>query len=173
MKKILFLLSITVLTAVLITACNSNGKAEADAVAKLKAYQDSVKFSADTAGLSQFQAWKAQNELTDAEMLEENTPSVAAGGATQRSVATRTRSSSASRSSGTRTSSSGNTASAPARKKVSKAAKGAVIGGVGGAVAGAIINKKNRVVGGVVGGVIGAGVGYGIGRSQDKKDGRY
>ena len=173
MKKILFLLTITVLTAVLITACNSNGKAEADAVAKLKAYQDSVKFSADTAGLAQFQAWKAQNELTDSEMLEDNVPAVAAGGATQRSVATRTRSSSASRSSGTRTSSSGNTASAPARKKVSKAAKGAVIGGVGGAVAGAIINKKNRVVGGVVGGVIGAGVGYGIGRSKDKKDGRY
>lgn len=157
--------------AVLFTACNSNGRAEADAVAKLKAYQDSVKFSADTAGLSQFQAWKAQNELTDAEMLGETTPYVAAGNATQRSVATRTRSSSAS--SGSRSSSSGNTASAPARKKVSKAAKGAVIGGVGGAVAGAVINKKNRAVGGVVGGIIGAGVGYGIGRSQDKKDGRY
>lgn len=171
MKKILSLLSITVIVAVLITACNSNGRAEADAVAKLKAYQDSVKFSADTAGLAQFQSWKAQNELTDAEMLEETTPYVAAGNATQRAVATR--SSSARRSSGTRSSSSGNTASAPARKKVSKAAKGAVIGGVGGAVAGAIINKKNRVVGGVVGGVIGAGVGYGIGRSQDKKDGRY
>ena len=171
MKKILFLLSITIVAAFLITACNSNNRAEADAVAKLKAYQDSVKFSADTAGLAQFQAWKAQNELTDEEMLGENTPPTAAGKATQRSAATRTRS--VSRSSGSRSSSSGNTASAPARKKVSKAAKGAVIGGVGGAVAGAIINKRNRVVGGVVGGVIGAGVGYGIGRSKDKKDGRY
>ena len=171
MKKILFLLSITVITAFLITACNSNNRAEADAVAKLKAYQDSVKFSADTAGLAQFQAWKAQNELTDEEMLGANTPSAASGNATQRPAATRTRS--VSRSTGSRSSSSGNTASAPARKKVSKAAKGAVIGGVGGAVAGAIINKRNRVVGGVVGGVIGAGVGYGIGRSKDKKDGRY
>lgn len=171
MKKILFLLSITIVAAFLITACNSNNRAEADAVAKLKAYQDSVKFSADTAGLAQFQAWKAQNELTDEEMLGENAPSAAAGKATQRSAATRTRS--VSRSSGSRSSSSGNTASAPARKKISKAAKGAVIGGVGGAVAGAIINKRNRVVGGVVGGVIGAGVGYGIGRAKDKKDGRY
>jgi hypothetical protein len=171
MKKILFLLSITVIAAFLITACNSNNRAEADAVAKLKAYQDSVKFSADTAGLAQFQAWKAQNELTDEEMLGENTPSAAAGNTTSKPAATRTRS--VSRSSGSRSSSSGNTASAPARKKVSKAAKGAVIGGVGGAVAGAIINKRNRVVGGVVGGVIGAGVGYGIGRSKDKKDGRY
>ena len=171
MKKILFLLGITVIAAFLLTACNSNNRAEADAVAKLKAYQDSVKFSADTAGLAQFQAWKAQNELTDEEMLGENTPSAAAGNTTSKPAATRTRS--VSRSSGSRSSSSGNTASAPARKKVSKAAKGAVIGGVGGAVAGAIINKRNRVVGGVVGGVIGAGVGYGIGRSKDKKDGRY
>ena len=172
MKKILFLLSFTVIAAFLITACNSNNRAEADAVAKLKAYQDSVKFSADTAGLAQFQAWKAQNELTDEEMLGENTPYAASGSATQRPAATRTRS--VSRSSGSRSSSSGNTASAPAKKKGwSKAAKGAAIGGVGGAVAGAIINKRNRVVGGVVGGVIGAGVGYGIGRSKDKKDGRY
>jgi hypothetical protein len=171
MKKILFLLTITITAAFLITACNSNNRAEADAVAKLKAYQDSVKFSADTAGLAQFQAWKAQNELTDEEMLGENTPSAVAANSTSKPAATRTRS--VSRSSGSRSSSSGNTASAPARKKVSKAAKGAVIGGVGGAVAGAIINKRNRVVGGVVGGVIGAGVGYGIGRSKDKKDGRY
>ena len=171
MKKILFLLSITIVAAFLITACNSNNRAEADAVAKLKAYQDSVKFSADTAGLAQFQAWKAQNELTDEEMLGENAPSAVAGKTTSKPAATRTRS--VSRSSGSRSSSSGNTASAPARKKISKAAKGAVIGGVGGAVAGAIINKRNRVVGGVVGGVIGAGVGYGIGRAKDKKDGRY
>jgi hypothetical protein len=175
MKKILSLLSITVLIAVLITACNSNSKtAEADAVARLKAYQDSVKFSADTAGLAQFQQWKAQNELTDAEMMGETNPSMTAANNAPRSYTpTRTRSSSVSRSSGTRSSSSGNTASAPARKKISKAAKGAVIGGVGGAVAGAVINKRNRVVGGVVGGILGAGVGYGIGRSQDKKDGRY
>lgn len=171
MKKILSVLSI-VMIATLIVACNSNNRSEADAVARLKAYQDSVKFSADTAGLSQFQAWKAQNELTEEEMYGETNPAMAATNNNAPRTAARKTSSTRS-SSGTRTSSSGNTASAPARKKISKAAKGAAIGGVGGAVAGAVINKRNRVVGGVVGGVIGAGVGYGIGRSKDKKDGRY
>ena len=170
MKKILSILSVTVMIAIIMVACNSKNRGEADAVARLKAYQDSVKFSADTVGLSQFQAWKAQNELTDEEMYGETNPAMAAGNNGPRTAARKT---SSARSSGTRSSSSGNTASAPARKKISKAAKGAAIGGVGGAVAGAIINKRNRVVGGVVGGVIGAGVGYGIGRSQDKKDGRY
>ena len=171
MKKILSILSVTVMIAILIVACNSKNRGEADAVARLKAYQDSVKFSADTVGLSQFQAWKAQNELTEEEMLGETNPAMTAANNGPRTAARK--SSTARSSSGTRSSSSGNTASAPARKKISKAAKGAAIGGVGGAVAGAIINKRNRVVGGVVGGVIGAGVGYGIGRSQDKKDGRY
>jgi len=170
MKKILSILTVTVMIAILMVACNSKNRSEADAVARLKAYQDSVKFSADTAGLSQFQAWKAQNELTEEEMYGETNPAMAAANNGPRTAARKT---STARSSGTRSSSSGNTASAPARKKISKAAKGAAIGGVGGAVAGAIINKRNRVVGGVVGGVIGAGVGYGIGRSQDKKDGRY
>ena|SRR5688500_5687969 len=173
MKKILSILSVTVMIAIILVACNSKNRSEADAVARLKAYQDSVKFSADTAGLSQFQAWKAQNELTEEEMYGETNPAMAATNNNAPRTAARKSSSTARSSSGTRSSSSGNTASAPARKKVSKAAKGAVIGGVGGAVAGAVINKRNRVVGGVVGGVIGAGVGYGIGRSQDKKDGRY
>jgi hypothetical protein len=171
MKKILFFLSVTVLAAVIFTACNSKG-GEADAVARMKAYQDSIKFAADTAGLSQFQAWKAQNELTEAEMAGLAAPAaVAATNTSRTSSATRTRSSSGS---GSRSSSSSGTASAPARKKGwSKAAKGAAIGGAAGAIGGAVINKRNRVVGGVVGGIIGAGVGYGIGRSQDKKDGRY
>ena len=174
MKKLLFFFSIAVLSVVVLTACNSNNRAEADAVARLKAYQDSVKFTSDTAGLAQFQAWKAQNELMDANMYGENAPYAAASNNAPRSYTpARTRSSSASRSSGSRSSSSGNTASAPRKKGWSKAAKGAAIGGVGGAVAGAVINKRNRVVGDVVGGIIGAGVGYGIGRSQDKKDGRY
>ena len=171
MKKILSILSVTIMIAIILAACNSKNRSEADAVARLKAYQDSVKFSADTVGLSQFQAWKAQNELTEEEMFGETNPAMAAATNAPRTAARK--SSSVRNSSGTRTSSSGNTASAPARKKISKAAKGAAIGGVGGAVAGAVINKRNRVVGGVVGGVIGAGVGYGIGRSQDKKDGRY
>ena len=171
MKKILSILSVTAMIAIILVACNSKNRGEADAVARLKAYQDSVKFSADTVGLSQFQAWKAQNELTEEEMYGETNPAMAAANNAPRTPARKT--SSTRSSSGTRTSSSGSTASAPAKKKISKAAKGAAIGGVGGAVAGAIINKRNRVVGGVVGGVIGAGVGYGIGRSQDKKDGRY
>ena len=169
MKKILLFLSITVVAAVIFTACNSKG-GDADAVARMKAYQDSIKFAADTAGLSQFQAWKAQNELTNAEMMGETAPAAVASNSSSRtSSATRTRSSG-----GSRSSSSSGTASAPARKKGwSKAAKGATIGGVAGAVGGAVINKRNRVAGGVIGGIIGAGVGYGIGRSQDKKDGRY
>jgi cobalamin biosynthesis Mg chelatase CobN len=172
MKKIFSFLSIAVILVVFITACNSNTKAEADSLAKLRAYQDSVKLAADTAGLAQFQAWKAQNELTEEEMYGPNSASTAAASRSYAPV--RTRSSSASRSSGSRSSSSGNTASAPAKKKGwSKAAKGAAIGGAAGAIGGAIINKRNRVVGGVVGGIIGAGVGYGIGRSKDKKDGRY
>jgi hypothetical protein len=68
MKKIFSFLSIAVILVVFITACNSNTKAEADSLAKLRAYQDSVKLAADTAGLAQFQAWKAQNELTEEEM---------------------------------------------------------------------------------------------------------
>ncbi|MCU7694247.1 YMGG-like glycine zipper-containing protein [Haoranjiania flava] len=62
---------------------------------------------------------------------------------------------------------------APERRGISKAAKGAMIGAGTGAVAGAIINKRNRGAGAVIGGVVGGAVGYGVGRSQDKKDGRY
>src|SRR5215218_9344599 len=108
MKKIIFFLSIAVLSIVVLTACNSNNRAEADAVAKLKAYQDSIKFSADTVGLSQFQAWKAQNELSQEEMYGQNT--VAPANNTRAYAPARTRSSSASRSSGSRTSTSNNTA---------------------------------------------------------------
>jgi hypothetical protein len=59
-----------------------------------------------------------------------------------------------------------------AKKRWSKAAKGAVIGAGTGAVAGAVIAKKNRVLGAVIGGVAGGGVGYGIGRGMDKRDAR-
>lgn len=171
MKKLLSLLSLAVIMVVLFTACNSNNKAETEAMARLKAYQDSVKLSADTAGLAQFQAWKAQNELTQSDMYGQTSQSqyAAAGGNTRSYSSTRGRSYSSG--SGSRTSSSSGTATR--KKGWSKAAKGAAIGGAAGAIGGAIINKRNRVVGGVVGGIIGAGVGYGIGRSQDKKDGRY
>ena len=175
MKRILFIVSIFSFVAVMV-ACNSAPKTDANAL--IKAYQDSVKFAADTAGLAQFQAWKAQNELVDPNMYGQGAQyAIAPAGAAATSSAAR-RSSSASRArsygGGSMRSESGNTAKAPARKKGwSKAAKGAAIGGGVGAVAGAVINKRNRVVGGVIGGVLGAGVGYGIGRGMDKRDGRY
>jgi hypothetical protein len=59
MKRILSILSIFLIAAIVV-ACNNN---KPDVAAIVKSYQDSVKLAADTAGLAQFQAWKAQNEL--------------------------------------------------------------------------------------------------------------
>lgn len=121
---------------------------------------------ADTAGLAQFQEWKAVNERKDPNTyyMQDVQYAAAAPVAAPRKTAVR-RSSPA-------------TAPAPApvatkKKGWSKAAKGATIGTASGAAAGAIINKKNRVVGGVIGGVVGGGLGYVIGRGMDKRDGRY
>ena len=161
MKKILPVIAL----AGVMVACN-NPRPDA----KVESAQNTIIL--DTAGLAQFQAWKAQNEMAQYQQFGEqnNTGAVAP---VRRSTSSSRSSSSARRSSG----SSGSTAStgttANQKKGWSKAAKGAVIGGVAGGAAGAIINKRNRVVGGVVGGIIGAGVGYGVGRAQDKKDGRY
>ncbi len=167
MKKLLFLLP---LIALLVFACNSKPKTNAEDVARKVA--DSLRFAADTAGLAEFQNWKAQNEIINQPMSGQN--ALAAAPAVARtSASTRSSSASRSRSSSGGSMSSGSSNTAKAKKGWSKAAKGAVIGGVAGGAAGAVINKRNRVVGGVVGGVIGAGVGYGIGRSMDKKDGRY
>ena len=63
------------------------------------------------------------------------------------------------------------TVTAPEKKGVSSAAKGAIIGGAAGAVGGAIISKDNTK-GAIIGGVAGAGAGYLIGRDKDKKTGR-
>ncbi|SEJ01915.1 Glycine zipper [Dyadobacter sp. SG02] len=57
-------------------------------------------------------------------------------------------------------------AAAPAKKKWSHTAKGAVVGAGTGAITGAIINKK-RVEGALIGTVIGAGVGAGTGAIVD------
>jgi len=139
----------------------------------------------DTTGLAQFQNWKAQNELVEAPGNGNREEMEAAPAVSRpRNVApVRKRASGARSESGQSTvdrspgsvinSEGNNTAKAPARKKISKAAKGAVVGGVGGAAAGAVINKKNRVVGAVIGAVVGAGGGFVIGRGMDKKDGRY
>lgn len=168
MKKLLFLIPVI---AILMVACNSKPQTNSDDVARKVA--DSLRFAADTAGLSQFQTWKAQNEMANPNQYGQSQQLVAAAPATRTSSSTRRSSYSRNRSysGGSMSSSSANTAKA--RRGWSKAAKGAVIGGVAGGAAGAIINKRNRVVGGVVGGILGAGVGYGIGRGMDKKDGRY
>lgn len=172
MKKAIFMFTV----AAVMVACNSNPKTEV----KVASSADSVRLAADTAGLAQFQAWKAQNER--ANLNQYNQGAVANTQTTANNQAPRSHSPahssaknrSANRSRGTvYNSESSNTAQASKKKGWSKAAKGAAIGGGAGAVLGAVINKRNRVAGGVIGGVIGAGVGYGIGRSKDKKDGRY
>ncbi|HEY1020785.1 MAG TPA: glycine zipper domain-containing protein [Flavisolibacter sp.] len=173
MKKIFFAVG----TVVIMASCSQNNpRTETDTLTLRPA---------DTAGLAQFQAWKAQNELATAQALQAqqmeaqqpvrevvrervvyvNEPR----STTRRSTSTARRSSSGSNG----TYSSGNTGTAQQKKGWSKAAKGAAIGGAGGAVVGAVVNKRNRAVGAVIGGVVGGAVGYGIGRSQDKKDGRY
>lgn len=63
------------------------------------------------------------------------------------------------------------TATAPAKKGMSSAAKGAIIGGAAGAVGGAVISK-DKTSGAIIGGAAGAGAGYLIGRDKDKKTGR-
>jgi len=181
--------------AFVFTACTSNPNAsDMEAAAAL---QQKAAYNSDTVGLSQFQNWKAQNELADVE--DYNKPEQYAAAPVQKAkqtykapvrkapvtrapVKTRPSTPSPSPSStddnvsggneGVASSESAGEAKAPVKKGISKAAKGAVIGGVVGAVGGAIINKDNRVVGAVIGGVIGAGGGYGIGRGMDKKDGR-
>lgn len=174
MKKLFAAVTI----AASMVACNSKPEVKTEDIVKHVA--DSLKLSADTAGLAQFQMWKAQNEMANVSQYGVAAVPVATAAVSRTSGATKSSSSSSaarrssnSRSSGTMTSSSSNTAKAAKKKGWSKAAKGAVIGGVAGGAAGAIINKRNRVVGGVIGGVLGAGAGYGIGRHMDKKDGRY
>lgn len=182
MKKLLPILSISVL----MVACNQAPKINS---ANTQSPVSQNMLSADTAGLASYQLWKAQNELAD--LNQYNQPVQAAPQEAKQVVVYRDapgkkvsapRKSSAGGSSnsgsssnsgaGSNSSTGSNEAKAPAKKGISKAAKGAIIGGVAGGVAGAVINKKNRAAGAVIGAVIGAGGGYVIGRGQDKKDGR-
>jgi len=151
--------------------------------------------TADTAGLAQFQQWKQQQEMLQANGMYNGVNDLNPNGATQNfqqqqvpvrerviervieRPAPRTRSTT--RSTTTRRSSGGGysngsvaQAPAPAKKGWSKAAKGAVIGGASGAVIGAVVSKK-KGLGAVIGGAVGAAGGYAIGRGQDKRDGRY
>ena len=154
MKRVFTFLSVVAIAAIFMTACNTNPKT---ATEKTLSYEDTV-------GLSQFQAWKAQNERIDPVYA------AAAPAPARKSTSTRTRTASKS---GSMSSTSSNQAKTVQKKGWSKSAKYAVIGGAAGGVAGAVINKRNRAVGAVVGAVIGAGGGYVLGRTQDKKDGRF
>jgi hypothetical protein len=154
MKKIL---SIVSLAAVMAVSCKSNTDTSAT--------KPAIPAPTDTAGLAQFQQWKAQNELV-------STGQYNAAAVTPPATKTIVKYVPVKSTTTTTTSTSSNTAKASEKKGWSKGAKGAVIGGVGGAAAGAIINKKNRGAGAIIGGVLGAGAGYGIGHSKDKKDGR-
>jgi hypothetical protein len=183
-------ISSLIAAAALFAACNSNPRTDAN-VKPLTA--PGVTILADTSGLSEFQAWKAQKDqglesnaiapgsktvvayADDNNSAVRNAAPVRKSSVARRSTSTRSRTANRTYSSGSSTVyEPAATTTVPARKKGwSKAAKGAAIGGAGGAIAGAIIGKNNRALGAVIGGVVGGGVGYGIGRSKDKKDGRY
>jgi hypothetical protein len=169
MKRIIPVIAI----AIAFAACNS--KPEATQTTQ-PAQTVSTMTPEDSLVLSQFRAWKAENELSDArEFLNggemNSTSENAASSSTRRTTSSTARRTSSS--SGSRTaSSSGSGTTASKKKGWSSAAKGAVIGGVAGAAGGAIINKRNRAAGAVVGGILGAGVGYGIGRNKDIRTGR-
>jgi len=189
MKKFLPFLSI----ALFFVACNGKPAETETQIVKAASNQ------ADTAGLAQFQQWKAQNELAVANDVQQpitSTPvTVIREVIVEREAPVRKRVRSTETSSYPNTapnnnnstsenestvSESSSTASEPVIADVpaknegwSKSAKGAAIGGAGGAVLGAIINKRNPAVGAAIGGVLGGAGGYGIGRSKDKKDGLY
>jgi len=172
MKKLLPFFIVAIIAATVMIACNT--KPQTDASGKVLAYTD-------TAGLADFQKWKAQNELLDPAVYYKQGNEVASSQPAKTTVKYVPVKSSAHRNSSTRssTSSSGSmnsVAQYPAKtvekKGWSRKAKGAVIGGGGGAILGAVINKNNRLVGGAIGGAIGAGLGYVIGNELDRKHGR-
>ena len=174
MKKTLSVITI----AAVMAACNSNPQ-QGIGNANVSALKTS-----DTAGLAEYQAWKAQKDMADFNEYKQSKNSIASNSTASYSAprkATRSSSTgvaktkkpavqSGSGSAGTTTS---YPAKAPEKKGWSKAAKGTAIGAGSGAVVGAVVNKRNRAVGAVIGGVAGGAVGYGIGRHMDKKDGRY
>lgn len=143
---------------IIITSCNTQPKADGNRSS------DSTNLSADTTGMAEFNAWKAQNEI-GTQNPEEQKGDKSSSGTTNKTTTV----SKSSSSNNNATTASGTTH----KKGWSKTAKGAVIGGVVGAGTGAVINKKNRAAGAVIGGVIGAGTGAVIGNKMDKKDGRH
>ena len=162
------------ITAIAATACNS--KPQASSTDNHSKLADSIRLATDTAGLAEYQQWKAQNELAaqNAEGEKQNTGAAKQNAAVAQPAKTKAKASNnsvADAPSGSASSGSGSTANE--KKGWSKTAKGAVIGGAVGAGAGAIINKKNRAAGAVIGGAVGAGAGAVIGHDMDKKDGRH
>ncbi|HUQ97697.1 MAG TPA: glycine zipper domain-containing protein [Chitinophagaceae bacterium] len=165
--------------AIIMVACKSNPGINNQP----GAISTTQQITTDTAGLAQFQQWKAANELAAIKEYKASVVDYPVSApvrkaskvytAPQPKQSTRTNHASSNSDAGTMSSESSNAAKAPVKKGISKAAKGTAIGAGAGAVAGAVIGKKNRVVGGVIGGVVGGAVGYGIGRHMDKQDGRY
>lgn len=164
MKIQFFILSATII----MVSCNTKPEPQSDDSNRAA---DSLRMAADTSGLAQFQAMKAQNELgmKNPDGKEEKSTSKTEKGRTGTKSGSETSSTSNSNSNSNDASSSGSSQ----KKGWSKTAKGAVIGGVVGAGTGAVVNKKNRAAGAVIGGVIGAGAGAVIGNDMDKKTGRH
>src|SRR5687767_5363100 len=121
MKKVLPILSVAAVIAVLavtITACSSKEKTDTQ--------KNLVLAAADTAGLADFQEWKAQNERKDASMYYAANSSTAP--VAKRTVARKP--------AATRTTTTAPVATTTKKKGWSKAAKGTAIGAATGAVAG-------------------------------------
>ena len=164
MKNLLPLLSILIVAAIVMAACNS--KPQTDATnGKVLTYTD-------TLGLAEFQKWKTMNELTDPSVYYAQGREVAYHPVKKATTSARKSTRTYSTKSGSMNSVAQYPAKTSMKKGWSRKAKGAVIGGGGGAILGAVINKNNRLLGGALGGAVGAGLGYVIGNELDKKHGR-
>jgi hypothetical protein len=152
MKRIIPILAFITVMA----SCNSKPEATVNGAAVQAPQQPASTLTPeDSLVLTQFRAWKAQNELSDAQAFlngDQNNANAnnQSNTATRSSSGTAARRSTASRSTGSRTASSSGTGTTARKKGWSSAAKGAVIGGVAGAAGGAVINKRNRAAGAVI-----------------------
>src|SRR5689334_10328549 len=123
MKKLLPILSILFLTVILVSACNN--KAPTDPTSgKVLTY-------VDTAGLSDFQKWKTQNELKDPAVYY-NQGSEASTQPVRRTTKAHRSVQAASNTGGSLNSVSAYPAKTTVKKGWSRKAKGAAIGGGGG-----------------------------------------
>ena len=167
MKKIIPIVIIAAISAIIFAACNNKPQADGG--------NGKVLTAVDTAGLADFQKWKALNERIDPAMYNNNQdyaynqPAKNTYAPVRKSSVTRRN---AAPKSVSRISTDQHPAKAAQKKGWSRRAKGAAIGGGGGAILGAIIDKNHRVAGGILGGVLGAGLGYVIGNERDRKHGR-